>query len=49
MIQAKLGNKVKIDFTGKLENGEVFATTKNHEPLEFTIGSGETFQKLKIT
>lgn len=47
MIQAKLGNKVKIDFTGTLENGEIFATTKHYEPLEITIGKGETFQKFE--
>ena len=47
MGQAKFGNKIKIDFTGKLESGEVFATTKNHEPLELEIGSGFAFKKLE--
>ena len=47
MSQAKLGDKVEIDFTGKLESGEVFATTKNHEPLELEIGSGFTFKKFE--
>ena len=47
MIQAKLGDKVKIDFTATLDDGVVFATTKDHEPFELTIGSGETFQKIE--
>ncbi|MBW1696729.1 MAG: FKBP-type peptidyl-prolyl cis-trans isomerase [Deltaproteobacteria bacterium] len=47
MSQVKQGDTVKIDFTGKLLSGEVFATTKNHEPLELKIGSGYAFKKFE--
>ena len=40
MIQAKDGDTVKVHYTGRLENGEVFVTTKDGEPLEVTLGSG---------
>jgi len=40
MSKAKDGDKVKVHYTGQLENGEVFDTSKQREPLEFIIGSG---------
>jgi len=41
MRQAKCGDRVIVHYTGKLENGEVFANSKVGEPFEFTIGKGE--------
>lgn len=40
MAQPQAGETVKVHYTGKLENGEVFDSSKEGEPLEFTIGSG---------
>ena len=40
MAQAKTGDTVKIRFTGKLEDGTVFSSTTNQEPLEFKLGEG---------
>ena len=40
MGEAKNGDYVKVHFTGKMENGEIFATSQGHEPLEFSIGDG---------
>jgi peptidylprolyl isomerase len=38
MSQAKLNDKVKVHYTGKLEDGFVFDTSANKNPLEFVIG-----------
>ena len=40
MAQAKQGDKVKVNYTGKLEDGSVFDTSEGREPLEFTVGEG---------
>jgi peptidylprolyl isomerase len=41
MIQAKPGDTVKIHYTGKLEDGTVFDSSVNREPLEFTLNGGQ--------
>ncbi len=41
MAQAKKGDTVKIHFTGKLEDGTVFSSTADREPLEFKLGEGQ--------
>jgi len=37
-MQAKNGDRIKVHYTGKLENGTIFDDSLNREPLEFTIG-----------
>jgi len=41
MSEAKKDNIVKVHYTGKLENGQVFDTSKDRDPLEFKIGEGK--------
>ena len=41
MVQAKPGDTVKIHYTGRLDDGTVFDSSANREPLEFTINSGQ--------
>lgn len=41
MKQAKHGDTVKVHYTGKLEDGNVFDTSTNRPPLQFTIGDGQ--------
>jgi peptidylprolyl isomerase len=41
MSTAKQGDTVYIHYTGKLNDGIVFDSSKNREPLEFEIGKGE--------
>ncbi|MFC1811711.1 peptidylprolyl isomerase [Thermodesulfobacteriota bacterium] len=38
MAEAKSGDKVRVHFTGRLEDGTVFGSTMNEEPFEFEIG-----------
>lgn len=40
MAQAKYGDTVKVHYTGKLDDGTVFDTSANRDPLQFTIGDG---------
>ncbi|MDP4173516.1 MAG: FKBP-type peptidyl-prolyl cis-trans isomerase [Bacteroidota bacterium] len=44
MTQAKYGDIVKVRFTGKLEDGKVFASSEGDLPLEFKIGSGKLLE-----
>lgn len=41
MSKVKDGDTVKVHYTGTLENGEVFDTSENREPMEFTLGQGQ--------
>lgn len=41
MAKIKEGDTVKVHYTGKIEDGTVFDTSKEREPLEFTIGEGK--------
>lgn len=38
--QAKEGDVVAVHYTGKLEDGTVFDTSREGEPIEFELGSG---------
>ena len=40
-MQAKRGDKVKVQYTGSFEDGTVFDSSRGEDPLEFTIGDGE--------
>jgi len=40
MATAEKGSTVKVHYTGKLEDGTIFDSSKERAPLEFTIGEG---------
>lgn len=47
MVEAKLGDTVKIHFTGKLQDETVVETSKDRDPLEFKIGEGNVIPGLE--
>jgi len=47
MPSVKAGDTVKIHYTGRLEDGTVFATTRDKEPMEFTVGTAEIIPGLQ--
>src|SRR3990172_12175315 len=41
MAQAKTGDTVHVNYTGKLADGTVFDTPQDRRPIQFTIGKGQ--------
>nr|WP_321227676.1 peptidylprolyl isomerase [uncultured Psychroserpens sp.] len=41
MSQVKENNTIKVNYTGKLSDGQVFDSSEGREPLEFTLGQGQ--------
>ena len=42
--QAQPGNRVKVHYTGTLQDGTVFDTSRERGPIEFTIGEGQVIR-----
>jgi len=47
MQGVKEGDTVIISYIGRLEDGTVFDSTENRNPLEFTLGEGELIPGLE--
>jgi peptidylprolyl isomerase len=47
MAQAKKGDTVQVHYTGKLEDGTVFDTSRERHPLQFTLGNGQVIAGFK--
>lgn len=47
MTQVKLGDTVKVRYTGKLNDDSVFDTSIGHNPLQLTIGENKIFPPLE--
>ncbi|WP_076792129.1 peptidylprolyl isomerase [Chlorobium sp. KB01] len=48
MAKAKEGDIVKVHYTGTLDDGTMFDTSADREPLEFTIGGGQVIRGFDI-
>ena len=44
MARAKRGDTVRVHYTGTLENGEQFDSSRGTDPLTFTLGEGAVIQ-----
>jgi peptidylprolyl isomerase len=47
MTEAKMGDVVRINYTGRLTNGTQFDSSEGKAPLEFTIGMGQVIKGLE--
>ncbi len=44
-MTVKTGNKVEVEYVGKLDDGSVFDSSEDHgKPLEFEVGSGSVIK-----
>ena len=48
MAQAKKGDTVKVHYTGSLDDGTLFDTSAEREPLKFTVGGGQVIAGFDI-
>ena len=51
-MKAKKGNKVTVEYEGKLDNGEIFDSSNHGDhkhPLTFEIGAGQVIPKFEET
>ena len=44
MARAKRGDTVRVHYTGTLDNGEQFDSSRGTDPLTFTLGEGSVIQ-----
>lgn len=47
MTNAKTGDRVKVHYTGKLNDGNIFDSSVGRDPLEFTIGENQVLPKFE--
>ncbi|MEA1895288.1 MAG: peptidylprolyl isomerase [Euryarchaeota archaeon] len=47
MVQVQDGDTVMVHYTGKLNDGTVFDTTTNRDPLQFRIGEGQIIPRFE--
>ncbi|GEO23582.1 FKBP-type peptidyl-prolyl cis-trans isomerase [Cyclobacterium qasimii] len=48
MSVATKGNTVKVHYTGKLNDGTIFDSSQDREPLEFVLGDGKMIKGFDV-
>jgi FKBP-type peptidyl-prolyl cis-trans isomerase 2 len=41
MTRVQNGSQIKVHYTGRLDNGQVFDSSVERDPLDFTVGQGQ--------
>lgn len=49
MAHPRSGDTVRVHYTGRLDDGRVFASSKAQEPLELTVGEGALLPTVEET
>jgi peptidylprolyl isomerase len=47
MAQAKNGDNVRVHYTGKLDDGTVFDSSRSRDPLQFVIGENQVIPRFE--
>ncbi len=45
--KVKKGDTIKVHYTGRFDDGEVFDSSQGREPLQFKVGTGEIIKGLE--
>lgn len=48
MTQAKRGDRVRVHYTGSLDDGTLFDSSRKRDPLEFTLGEGQLIKGFEV-
>lgn len=49
MTHPRSGDTVRVHYTGRLDDGRVFASSKAQKPLELTVGEGTLIPSVEET
>ena len=48
MTKAKRGDRVRVHYTGSLDDGTLFDSSRERDPLEFTLGDGQLIKGFEL-